>query len=210
MTLKILLLITVFITSFSLLSFFGVQAYCSQSQENYQPKVRTGNSVLDFKSLILASEKKIVDLTNPLELRTYQEFQSIYNNPKIYISEALAALSSKEFTEQQKKIIALSMQNLKMEASISFSRKVLSLLEEGKLTNSVFESAIFPGYEWSTKWVDYSSSAEVKKILSEILESRAVSEDRKKSIRESILTGKAKDDVQYLRDIGAIKPKWCS
>jgi hypothetical protein len=204
MTIKLLLLLAASIIALSLLSIFGVQAYFSQNPNNYQQKVSKGQLSLNFKSLILASDRKIVDLTNPLELRTYDEFKTIYNNPTIYMNEALKALSSKDFTEQQKKIIALSMQNLKIAEYISFSRKILSLLEEKKVTNSVFNGAVFPGYEWNTKLVDYSSSADVNKFLSEVMESNAVSEENKKYIRDSILTGQAKKDIQYLREIGAI------
>ncbi|HBL58677.1 MAG TPA: hypothetical protein DDZ80_09220 [Cyanobacteria bacterium UBA8803] len=159
----------------------------------------------DFNAAIISIDAKIVDLTWPGGLFEYEEFRNIYVHPEMYKAEALAALNSQALTEQQKIIVALSMQNLELSNFLVFSREVLSLLEKGTISQAVFDWAVFPSYDWNTKWVDNRTAVEVQQILAEISNSKSVSEEKKKYIQEEIITGMAEKQVLYLREIGQIK-----
>ena len=120
------------------------------------------------------------------------------------MSTALQVLESRALTEQQKIITALTMQRLPLKEFIKFSEQVLLLLEESKISSEVFRWAIFPTYDWNTLLVKNYRSRAVKELLNKVLQSQEVNDEIKVLVREEIQTGKARKQVQYLKDIGQI------
>ncbi|HBB31991.1 MAG TPA: hypothetical protein DC064_09395 [Cyanobacteria bacterium UBA9273] len=180
-------------------------SWCQGTTDSCHSFLQKADKMPDFNAAIISIDAKIVDLTWPGGLFEYEEFRNIYVHPEMYKAEALAALNSQALTEQQKIIVALSMQNLELSNFLVFSREVLSLLEKGTISQAVFDWAVFPSYDWNTKWVDNRTAVEVQQILAEISNSKSVSEEKKKYIQEEIITGMAEKQVLYLREIGQIK-----
>lgn len=149
----------------------------------------------DFAQQIKDIDKQIVDLTWPGGLFEYEEFRQIYENSTSYYSIACQALSSTEYTEQQKIIIGHSMHGSELSQFLSLAKYVLELLESGKVSLEVFERVAFPTYDWNTSIAKNYDKQDVAQFLYSVLKSNKVDERRKEIIREKILTGKAKSNV---------------
>lgn len=169
-----------------------------------ESKKRKYLSMQDFKQEIIKVDKAIQDLTWPGALFKYPFFREIHDKPHLHMSTALQVLESRALTEQQKIITALTMQRLPLKEFIKFSEQVLLLLEESKISSEVFRWAIFPTYDWNTLLVKNYRSRAVKELLNKVLQSQEVNDEIKVLVREEIQTGKARKQVQYLKDIGQI------
>lgn len=153
---------------------------------------------------IIEIDSRIVDLTAPLELLEYDEFQEMHCNPESIVDDVLRILGSDSFSDQQKIIAALAVQNLDLEDFISFAEDVLILLENEDISSDVFDWAVFPIYEWNTKLAENYSSKQAQKLLDDILNSNKVGQEQKSYIREHLLTGRAEAQVRFLREIGQL------
>jgi len=158
----------------------------------------------NFAERIRKIEAQIVDLTWMGGLFEYPEFREIHEHPTSYLSEVSAALRSPEFTDQQKKIIALSMQKLDLPRFLQFANDMLRLLGSGLVSQDVFGLVVFPPYDWNTKLAENYEQPDVARFLRSVLESKQVDTNEKKYIREEILTGKAKSYVLMTREVGLL------
>lgn len=164
-----------------------------------------GKGMEDLVARVRRVEEAIGDLTWAGGLFRYPEFTEVHSRPEAHLDGALQALKSTSATEQQKIIVALSMQKLPLAAFLRFSGHALEYLEAGLISDKVFERAVFPTYDWNTLLAENYADPAVQRFLGRVLASAAVSERRKEIVRDEILTGNAKKDVLELRSAGEIK-----
>jgi hypothetical protein len=164
-----------------------------------------GERVEDFMARIARIKAAIGDLTWTGGLFAYPEFREVHAHPQAHVEAALEVLAGPGTSEQDKVIVALSMQKLPLPERLRFSDKVLGLLDEGLVSQAVFEQAVFPTYDWSTALAERFDDPEVQRFLQRVLASPAVGEQRKGLVRDEYLTGNARKDVLELREAGEIK-----
>jgi hypothetical protein len=159
----------------------------------------------DFTSNVIDIDKQIKDLTWAGGLFNYVFFRKVHGEPGSYVDNVKSALSEKVLTEQQKIITVLMLQDLPFDDYLDFCEVVVNMLEKKQITYNIFRWAVFPGYEWNTFLADKYISPRVGAIMYKLLRSENIEGSLKRYIQEEILTGKAKKQVEYLRDIGQIK-----
>lgn len=159
----------------------------------------------DFVARIRKMRESVEDLTWTGALFALPAFTEIHSQPQAHVDDALAALAGSGVSEDEKVIIALSMQKLPLVEFVRFSERVLECLEAGRLSDVAFESAVFPTYDWNAALAENFADADVQRLLDRVLASPAVSSVRKEIVRDVILTGDALKDVLELRGAGEIK-----
>ncbi len=140
-------------------------------------------------------DREIIDLTHEGALYKYDFFRDLSSNPETYYDECITSLADPELTDQQKVIISLGIQKLPESSYHKLIKSALELLEEGKISNTVFKRLVFPGYSWNTSIQENYGSSKVKTIINTIIESPHVEESLKKYFSDYVLTGKAKDQL---------------
>lgn len=164
-----------------------------------------GEAVDDFIARIARIKAAIGDLTWTGGLLAYEDFTEVHARPEAYLDQALDALRRGGAGEQEKIIIALSMQKLPLPELVRFSEQVLKDLEAGLVSERVFEHAVFPTYDWNTALVEGYGDAGVQRLLQLVLASPSVSPRRKEIVKDEILSGNAQRDVLELRAAGELK-----
>ena len=159
------------------------------------------NFILGIKTI----HADIKDLTWAGELFKFEFFRRVHDEPDKYIETVLPSLSGGNMSEQQNIIMVLMMQKLPLAAYLDFAENVYQMLEKGEITHDVFKWAVFPGYEWNTSLAENYKANKVRALINKFMTSEKVDEKLKRYFREELLTGKAKEQVQFLRDIGQIK-----
>lgn len=147
---------------------------------------------------------RIRDLTHPGGLLGYPEFVEVFLEPERYLDEALELLAGPEPTEIEKAIVALAMQRLPLSSFVAFAEQALRGLESGVLTERVFDTAVFPTYEWNTVLAENFADPAVRRLLERVIASSSVGEGSKAMAGGEILSGKAAKAVLELRSAGVI------
>jgi len=170
--------------------------------------VKAGNRserVDDFIARVTRIKAKIGDLTWTGGLLGVEDFREIHAHPQTYLDAALRALEGTALGDEEKIIVALSMQKLPLPELVRFSEGVLSLLEAGRVSETVFQHAVFPTYDWNTALPEDFADSGVQRLLQRVLDSPSVNARRKEIVKDEILTGNAQKDVLELREAGEIK-----
>ena len=163
-----------------------------------------GERVDDFMGRIARIKAAIGDLTWTGGLFAYPEFREVHAHPEAYLDEALKALAGPA-TEDEKVIVALSMQKLPLPQLLLFDEGALRLLETGGVSEAVFEQAVFPTYDWNTALAENFADPGVQRLLQRVLASPKVGARRKEIVKDEILTGNAQKDVIEMRAAGEIR-----
>jgi hypothetical protein len=161
--------------------------------------------VEDFIARIARISAAIGDLTWTGGLFAYEDFKQIHGDPQAHVGDALEALGGGQASEQEKIIVALSMQKLALAERVRFAEQVLALFEAGRVSETVFEQAVFPTYDWSTALAEGFADPAARRFLERVLASPAVGARRKEIVKDEILTGNAQKDVLELREAGEIR-----
>ena len=164
-----------------------------------------GERVDDFIARIARIKKAIGDLTWTGGLLRIEEFRQVYANPREHRQAALAALDAPALDDEEKVVVALSMQKLPLAELVGFGEHALDLLEAGRLPETVFNQAVFPTYDWNTTLVEGYADPAARRLFERVLASKAVNEGRKHIVRHEILTGNAQKDIADMRAAGEIK-----
>ena len=146
---------------------------------------------------------RIKDLTHPGALLGYPEFVEVFIEPERHLSEALEVLAAPEPTEIEKTIGGLAMQRLPLASFVTFAEQALSHLESARLTERVFDGAVFPTYEWNTALAENFTDPPVQAFLQRVLASSSVGAGPK-AMASEIVSGRAAKAVLELRSAGVI------
>lgn len=166
---------------------------------------KTYKSMSTFQEDIKEIDRKIVDLTWPGGLFRYDEFKEIYTRAGWYKKSALQSLGSQELTEQQKLIVALSMQKLPFDQFLEFAWDVTDLYKQDKISSKVLHWCVLPTYDWNTMLIENYQHPDVKTLLKLLAGLSGLDEEFRTFVEEDVLTGKAVDVVEQMRDTGQIR-----
>ena len=164
-----------------------------------------GERVDDFVARIRHIKAAVGDLTWTGGLLRVPEFREVHADPVTYREAAVAALEAPTLGQEEKVIVALSMQKLALPELVRLSEHVLDLLEAGRVSETVFNHAVFPTYDWNTALVEGFADPAVQRLLQRVMASPSVNDGRKQIVRDEILTGNAQKDVVEMREAGEIR-----
>jgi hypothetical protein len=164
-----------------------------------------GERVDDFIARIARIKTTVGDLTWTGGLLRVPEFRQVHAHPREHRDAALAALESATLGEEEKVIVALSMQKLPLPELVRFGERVLDLLEADRVPETVFNHAVFPTYDWNTALVEGFADPAVQRLLQRVVASPRVNDGRKHIVKDEILTGNAQRDVVEMREAGEIR-----
>ena len=156
---------------------------------------------ISYDSTILIIDKKGKELESWDMLLTIDEFKNLYNHSFIYMENAVAFLSEKIFTIEQKNICVFSMQSLQIEDYIKFSQACLILYNKDKITELVLKNIISPNFLGRNNIAKNYKNPEVIRFL-EILKDDVRISDELKKIAENILSGKYEKIQTLMKDNG--------
>lgn len=160
---------------------------------------------LEFDQAILEVDAEIVDLTWAGEVMKYEAFRMIHSHPAEYLVDALQLLGNAQSKTQLRRIIGLSMQKLDLDNYLFFLTKVLQMLEEGTISMGEFKGCCFPSYDWNTLLAEHYANDQVKAFLQSLMKATKVAPELKTYIEDHIISGKAYQQIQYLRRVGEIQ-----
>lgn len=194
-----------FLLIIGLLALIGVIAISNKVNIYKNSKTQNSEPMKNFYEELKKIDSEIKDLTWAGELYKFDFFRKVHEKPLEYVETLKIALIDSSINEQQKIIMVLMTQKLPFNYYIDFSETLLQMLEKKYITYEVFKWAIIPGYEWNTYLPDRYRDTKVQAFAAKLLESENVRVEIKEYLRNDILTGNAKKQVQYLRDIRQIK-----
>lgn len=163
------------------------------------------NEMQNFLFEIQKIDQQVKELTSTGVLFKYEFFISVYENPKEYVEYVYELLKKNYVSEQQKIIAVLSMQKLPYFVYIEFNNKVFELFENSFIIEKIFKWSAFPPYEWNINFAINYESTIVQEFLRKVVKSKLVSLKLKEYLQNEIMTGNAKEQVYFLKDIGQIK-----
>jgi hypothetical protein len=143
---------------------------------------------INYDSVILLIEKKVVDLTSPDDLFRIPEFKEVYENSSFYINDATKFLFEQKFTTQQKFIVIFSMQRLTLKEYTDFLTVCKSLYIKGSISEDILATAVSPDFGKKRVVIENYNNPNIKKILLDIKSQDSISIEFKKMI-EKILSG---------------------
>ena len=148
---------------------------------------------------------EIKELTWAGGLFRFEFFRQVHSEPKKYAEIVQSFLTEDELTEQQKVIMILMMQKLPLNDYVKFLDSLIQMFEEEKITHTVMRWAVLPGYEWNTLLAEGYKDSGVILVINRLIKLEIVEKELKSYIEEEILTGRAKKQVQFLRNSGQIR-----
>jgi len=157
---------------YCILSFFSVCFYALNGD----------SKEISFEDKIKAINVEVVESYPESDLLKSATFNEIFCNPKKNIYEVLKLLSKDNINDWQKRIAALSMQNLPLEDYLIFITKLLNLRKKEKISKELFLMVTFPGHDWNTTIQENYNDVNVRKVLNEIKYSPAVGDDVKEYV----------------------------
>lgn len=160
---------------------------------------------IEFDQAIHEIDADIIDLTWAGEVMKYETFRLIHGNSSEYLSDALELFKNAQGNAQLRRIVGLSMQKLDLDNYLFFLKAVLDLLEQGIISMGEFKACCFPSYDWNTLLVEHYADDQVKAFLQSLLNTTKLPVELKTYIEDHIMSGKALQQIQYLRRIGEIK-----
>jgi hypothetical protein len=182
----------------------------SASTDRSQPGrgVTTVTESREIDRLIAAAralEEQTGDLTWTGELFANQVFRELYAAAEANYMHVISVLKRNDVNARQKLILALSVQSLPLDQRVKFSSHLLDLLSAGEISNTIFNQAVFPSYDWSTTLPENYGDPRVRSLLAAVTQSGAVDPAIREFVANHILTGKAQAQIEELRDAGQLR-----
>lgn len=138
------------------------------------------------------SERDVSD-----ELFAQPAFAAIYDNPAPYAAAARALMARRDLGSHPKRIAALAMQRLPVDAFVALVAATADSVEQGQSDILVLEAIAFaPLHLGQQALVMHYDQPNVRELFTRLLTLPQLSAQRKERIRERILTGQAK--LEYL------------
>lgn len=166
---------------------------CSATDQNKSDKNKeymNGQDKLSYDSTVLEIMTKVVDLTSSSDLFGVQEFITLYENPDVYQSEALAFLANDKYSYDEKSIAIYSMQKLELEGYKGFLGGVIKLFNEHKINESMLGLALSAPINKRYIVIKNYDDEGISKMLKGLRDSSETSLAFKERI-SNILSGKA-------------------
>lgn len=167
---------------------------CSSASDNEttvtNEKNMNNQQKLNYDSTILATMKEVVDLTSSSSVFGVKGFISLYENPSLYQSDAIAFLENERYSEEEKSIAVFTMQKSDLEGYLVFFRRVVKLFNDEKITEGILSEVISSSV--NTKYIVIRNyrNKDVSGILNGLKTNEKISIELKERI-ENILSGKS-------------------
>ena len=158
-----------------------------------------------FEERIARIAAEVKDLTTTSALFGPELFREVYEDPSSYLKEAAELYHDPEVPRYHKMITGYAMQQLPLEDFVWLVGHVTSLTERGDLDPLLLETLAFPTLDWGAQLAMYYEAPEVQRLLTRMLELDTVSEETHVYIREEVMSGHAKQDVERLRRAGQLR-----
>ena len=111
-------------------------------------------------------------------------------------------LKSAKADDKRKSIVVFSLQSLKEDDYISFVDYAIDMYINKKISDVVFENALFPGFEWNTFLAEHYSDPRVEILLDKVRKT-----ELKNGYLEEIMSGRALENVIQMRIDGELPPQ---
>lgn len=157
-----------------------------------------------FAKTIAAVSDRVKSLSVPDELFVEPSFRAVYENPELFAVSAQALMARRDVNSQHKRIAALAMQRLSVDSFVALVVATADSVEQMASGVEVLEAVAFAPYNWGRQsLVMHHDQPPVQAVLTRLMNMPMLSLQRRASIREHILTGRAKlEYIDYMQMIG--------
>ncbi|MET0383419.1 MAG: hypothetical protein ABW032_08355 [Burkholderiaceae bacterium] len=158
----------------------------------------------DFARAIAEIGAKAKSLDVPDELFALPAFDAIYENPSPHAASARAMMARRDVGLHRKRIVALAMQRLPVEAFVALVAATADSVEQGASDVAALETVAFAPLNWGRQsLLMHYDEPPVQALLKRLMDMPQLPLPRRIRIREGILTGRAKlEYVDYMDMIG--------
>lgn len=132
-------------------------------------------------------------------------FSEVWNGADRYAPLSLSLFSDQHFPNEQKRILALGIQNAGFRKMLGIWKSSFELWEKGKITSDLLDTILFPGYDWSVKLQENYQNKDARVLLEKVRSSNLYqgNPNRSKYV-EDVISGRAARDVEQLRKDGQL------
>jgi hypothetical protein len=160
-----------------------------------QETPKSSAALKELLAMVRAIDARVIDLTAPSDLLLIDQFQEIRKRWAYFRGAAETLLTDPGCTEQQRIVVALSIQSKDEAECLSFATRMLVLLTEARISQTLFRFAAFPSYDMNpTLALAYRQPA-VHDFLESVVRAPEVDYRLREIVRDYYLTGKAKSWV---------------
>lgn len=147
---------------------------------------------------------KLRELNVPDELFAQPAFAAIYENPLPSAAAAQALMARRDIDSHRKRIVALAMQRLPVDAFVALVVATADSVEQGQSEVKVLETIAFAPLNWGQQsLLMHYDQPPVRALLTRLMNLPQLSPQRRERVRERILTGLAKlEFLDYRAMIG--------
>lgn len=157
---------------------------------------------VDFRNVLSEVEKPFVESVYAGVLYDYPNFLAIYCNGDAYYEDFLEVLESQKFSEPQKHIALLAMQNLEKDRFIEYLEDCYQRFKEGYIGEALFSICLFPGEDFPETALEKYQNPKYQELLIKMENDLMFSEPFRDTLRK-IRTGEVWKNVKRRRKLGS-------
>jgi len=162
------------------------------------------SDLVQFKQRIDEIARAAGDLTTPDDLFRVKRFLEVYEAPSPFVTAAAGLYADPTETRLHKEITGYSMQRLPVDQLVWLVSQVAQLASEGKVDPRLVDRLAFPPLNWRVQLIMNYNQPNVRNLLERLAQMPELSEERRAHIRDQVLTGRAREEVLELREMGQI------
>jgi hypothetical protein len=141
----------------------------------------------------------------PGQLTLSTAFTTIWRSASVYQNAARTVLANKHIPEREKLILAYSMQNLCLNDLLDLDREALNYWKRGSISVNVFDTLVFPVYDWNTQLQQNYMNPEVRSLLLKIKGEGVFARSAGRlSYVEEVISGQAAKEIDLLKRDGQL------
>lgn len=150
-----------------------------------------------FEKKIAIIELKVIDLTNPNDLLSINEFNELVKQISTSYNVVYSFISDSNKPELQKHIAVYALRDLDFENYLNFFEKCLLLYQKKQISDNVIMTVLSPGSNWNCTIVQNYKDKRVVRLLKRNL--NGMSEEMKEVFRY-VLSGELSVSIEDERN----------
>lgn len=163
----------------------------------------------EFVKKVASIAHEVPDFEIRVQLFDSTKFLEIWRNPELYQSDAIKFLGCRKRNTREKLIVGYAMQNLPLKEFLKFANELTDLRKQGYLNPKLYQSIVFPSYDWNTLLAENYGDADVQVFLMRLKVEKIFPESADRGIDtqyiDDLLSGRTAAYIKELRESGQLR-----
>jgi len=157
---------------------------------------------IDFEKFIIEQKDDSLDFYG--QLLGDKKFVSVFEHSKFYLDDVMSFLNKGNYNSMQVCICICAMQNLGVRDYVRFCTYLLSLYNNGEISEGVLETGIAPNLLQKRIIIDNYNNSEVKRLLKTIQANKSIKDSSFLVWLPNIISGKSSKELkEFDKESGA-------